>query len=204
MENLNIDKESATEDITGNIKKTYRSMFNAHNRLLATYYLQKFSTISIAIYILAISIIILNNQYFSSEKTNIFNIYLTILSIISLTLSLTIGESGNKELAERFQLCARELQRLYNSIQLKLELDNNYKLTEEEIKKYNNTFKKYGLRQQLIDYEYYKHEKYKKNNISYISVILFHIKYFLFTKFIYILLLVLPLIGLALILFINI
>lgn len=203
MENDNIDKESATEDITENIKKTYRSMFNAHNRLLTTYYLQKFSTISIAIYILSISIIILTNNYFSSEKTNIFNIYLTILSIISLTLSLTIGESGNKELAEKFQLCARDLQHLYNSIQLKIELDNNYKLTDE-IDKYNNILKKYRLRQQQIDYEYYKHEKYKKNNINYLSLILFHIKYFLFTKLIYILLLVLPLITLALILLINI
>ena len=186
--------ENATEEITGNIKKTYRSMYNAHNRLMAVYKLQKFSTIAIAIYILAVSIIILNNNYFSIQVINVYNIYLIILSVISLTLSLTIGESGNKVIAEKFQSCATELKHLYNSILLKFERDNEYKLTEEE-DLYNKILKKYNLRQSLIDYEYYKMEKHKNHEIKYIYVILFHIKYFLFTKFIYILLLLLPLLG---------
>jgi len=196
-------KENATEEITENIWKTYRSMYNAHNRLITTYKLQKFSTIAIAIYILAISIIILNNSYFSLEKINIYNIYLIILSIISLTLSLTIGESGNKGLAKKFQACARELQHLYNSILIKIEQNNEYKLTDEE-NLYFEILNKYKLRQQQIDYEYLKFEKYKKNKIMYIFVIFFHIKYFLFTKFIYILLLLFPILCMVIIQLINI
>jgi hypothetical protein len=203
MNENRIIKENATEEITENIWKTYRSMYNAHNRLITTYKLQKFSVIAIAIYILAVSIIILNNYYFSFEKINIYNIYLIILSIISLTLSLTIGESRNKKLARRFQACARELQHVYNSILLKIEQNKNYKLTDEDYK-YNEILNKYKLRQHKIDYEYLKFEKYKKNNINYISVILFHFKYFLFTKFIYILLLLFPILGMIIILFINI
>jgi len=198
MENLNIDKESATEDITGNIHKTSRSMFNAHNRLLTTYKLQKFSTVAVAIYILGISIIILNTKYFSPDKINIYNIYLIIMSIISLTLSLTIGESKNKTLAKKFQKCAKELQFLYNSIRLKMEQDSNYKLTDEA-SSYYQILKKYNLRQNQIDYEYYKYEKYKKNKINIFFVILFHIKYFLFTKFLYLLLLIFPILVMALI-----
>lgn len=195
--------ENATEEITENIWKTYRSMYNAHNRLIVIYKLQKFSTIAVAIYILAISIIILNNNYFSLEKINIYNIYLIILSIISLTLSLTIGESGNKVLAKKFQACARDLQHLYNSILLKLEQNSNYKLIDEE-NSYFEILNKYKLRQHQLDYEYLKYEKYKKNNTKYISVILFHFKYFLFTKFIYILLLIFPVLVMIIIQIINI
>ena len=202
MNENSVIKENATEEITGNIWKTYRSMYNAHNRLISIYKLQKFSTIAIAIYILAISIIILNNNYFSLEKVNIYNIYLIILSIISLTLSLTIGESGNKGLAKKFQACARELQHLYNSILIKIELNKEYKLTDEE-NLYFEILNKYKLRQHQIDYEYLKFEKYKKNKIMYIFVILFHVKYFLFTKFIYILLLLFPILCMVIIQLIN-
>jgi hypothetical protein len=202
MNENKIINENATEEITENIWKTYRSMFNAHNRLITTYKLQKFSTIAIAIYILAVSIIILNNNYFSLEKVNIYNIYLIILSIISLTLSLTIGESGNKGLAKKFQACARELQHLYNSILIKIEQNKEYKLTDEE-NLYFEILNKYKLRQHQIDYEYLKFEKYKKNNIMYIFVILFHVKYFLFTKFIYILLLLFPILCMVIIQLIN-
>ena len=198
MENDNLIKETATEEITENIKKTYRSMFNSHNRLLTVFKLQKFSTIAVAIYILGISIIILNTQYFSPDKINIYNIYLIIMSIISLTLSLTIGESRNKVLAKKFRKCARELQHLYNVINLKIEQNSNYKLTNEE-DSYNEILKKYKLRQPQIDYEYYIYEKYKKNKINFFFVIMFHIKYFLFTKFIYLLLLVFPILVMALI-----
>jgi len=195
--------ENATEEITENIWKTYRSMYNAHNRLIAIYKLQKFSTIAVAIYILAISIIILNSNYFSLEKINIYNIYLIILSIISLTLSLTIGESGNKNLAKKFQACARDLQHLYNSILIKIEQNSSYKLTDEE-NSYYEILNKYKLRQHQIDYEYLKYEKYKKHNIKYIFVILFHFKYFLFTKFVYILLLLFPVLVMLIIQISNI
>jgi len=198
MNEKKIIQENATDEITGNIKKTYRSMYNAHNRLIAIYKLQKFSTIAISIYILAVSIIILNNNYFSIDKINVFNIYLIILSIISLTLSLTIGESGNKVLAENFQLCATELKHLYNTILMKIEQNSDYKLTNEE-DLYHKILKKYKLRQNQIDYEYYRFEKYKSNNIKYIYVILFHIKYFIFTKLIYILLLLFPLLVMIII-----
>jgi hypothetical protein len=191
-------KENATEEITENIWKTSRSMYNAHNRLIAIYKLQKFSTIAIAIYILAVGIIILNNSYFSIEKINIFNIYLIILSIISLTLSLTIGESGNKVLANKFQSCARELQHLYYSILVKIEQNSNYKIIDEE-NIYYEILNKYKLRQQKIDYEYFKIEKYKKNKINYFFVMLFHIKYFIFTKFVYLMLLIFPLVGIIII-----
>jgi hypothetical protein len=204
MADNNIIKENATEELTNNIWKTYRSMFNAHNRLMSIYKLQKFSTIAVAIYILCISIIILNDHYFSPEKINLYNIYLIILSIISLTLSLTIGESGNKELAEKFQLCARKLQILHNRIILNIEQKKDFKLTDKYIKEYERIFKKFNFRQDPIDYEYLKYEKYKRNNICYLFVILFHIKYFLFTKFVYILLLILPLLGVAIIQFIKI
>jgi len=195
---INFIKENATEDITGNIYKTYRSMFNAHNRLQATYKLQKFSTVAVAIYILGISIIILNTKYFSPDKINIYNIYLIIMSIISLTLSLTIGESGNKTLAEKFHNCAIELQLLFNSINLKLEQNRDYKLTDEALT-YYQILAKYNLRQNQIDYEYFKYEKYKQNKINMFFVFLFHIKYFLFTKFIYLLLLIFPILIMALI-----
>jgi len=198
MENNNSIKETATEEITKNIKKTYRSMFNSHNRLLTVFKLQKFSTIAVAIYILGISIIILNTQYFSPEKINIYNIYLIIMSIISLTLSLTIGESKNKALAKKFQKCARELQHLYNAINLKIEQNSDYKLTNEE-NLYHEILKKYKLRQPQIDYEYYIYEKYKKNKINFFFVTMFHLKYFLFTKFIYLLLLVFPILVMVLI-----
>ena len=198
MNKNSLIKENATEEITGNIKKTYRSMYNAYNRLMAVYKLQKFSTIAISIYILAVSIIILNNNFFTIEVINVYNIYLIILSIISLTLSLTIGESGNKVLAERFQSCATELKHLYNSILIKFEQNSKYRITDEE-DLYHKILRKYNLRQSIIDYEYYKIEKYKKNGLRYINVILFHIKYFLFTKFIYILLLLLPLLGMLII-----
>jgi len=200
---INFIKENATEDITGNIYKTYRSMFNAHNRLQATYKLQKFSTVAVAIYILGISIIILNTKYFSPEKINIYNIYLIIMSIISLTLSLTIGDSKNMILAERFQKCARDLQKLHNTIKIKREQDSNYKLTDE-VNLYYKILTKYNLRPLLIDYEYFKYEKYKQNKINILSVILFHLKYFLFTKFVYLLLLIFPILIMAIIqIFIN-
>jgi len=198
MEKTSFIKENATEEITENIWKTYRSMYNAHNRLMTIYKLQKFSTIAIAIYILAVSIIILNNQYFSSEIIHISNIYLIILSVISLTLSLTIGESGNKTQAKKFQACARELQHLYNTILINIEQNNAYKLLEEE-NKYYEILNKYKLRQHQIDYEYLIYEKYKKNDIKYIFVFIFHIKYFIFTKSIYLLLLILPILGMILI-----
>jgi hypothetical protein len=191
-------KRNATEEITDNIWKTYRSMFNAYNRISVTYKLQKFSTIAIAIYILAVSIIILNTMYFTPEKISIYNIYLIILSVISLTLSLTIGESGNKVIANKFLACARELQHLYNSVLIKIEQNSNYKIIEEE-KLYYEILIKYKLRQNQIDYQYLKFEKYKKNNLSIISLFFFHIKYFMFTKLLYILLLLIPLFGFVII-----
>jgi len=198
MGNNNLTNETATEEITENIKKTYRTMFNSHNRLIAIKNLQKFSTIAVAIYILGISIIILNTNYFSPEKINIYNIYLIIMSIISLTISLTIGDSENLNLAREFQKCARELQYLHNSIKLKIEQDSNYKLTDE-VDSYYKILSKYKLRPPLIDYQYYKYEKYKQNKINILSVFLFHIKYFLFTKFVYLLLLIFPILIMVLI-----
>ena len=201
MESVNLISESATEEITDNIWKTSRCMFNAHNRLVTISKLQKFCTIAMALYILAISIIILNNRYFSQDTINWYNIYLIILSVISLTLSLTIGESGNRMKAKKFQSCGRELQHLHNSILLKLEQKPDYKLIDEENKRKEILDKYNNIRPLEIDYQYFKHEKYKKHNINYFFVILFHIKYFIFTKLIYLILLLLPILGLLFIQF---
>ncbi|MCL2805948.1 MAG: SLATT domain-containing protein [Treponema sp.] len=201
MQKVNNISESATEEITDNIWKTSRCMFNAHNRLITISKLQKFCTIAIALYILAISIIILNNKYFSQDTINWYNVYLIILSVISLTLSLTIGESGNKIKAKKFQSCGRELQHLYNSILLKLEQNPEYKLSDEENRRKEILDKYSNIRPLEIDYQYFKHEKYKKNKIKYFFVLLFHIKYFIFTKLIYLILLILPILGMLFIQF---
>ena len=192
MQEKSLSTEATTEKLSRHIWTTYKSRYNAHRRLLTLDKLQKFTLTTIAVYILAVSVLIINPDIIGSSKAILTNIYLVILSIISLALSLTMGQTEYKRKAMEFHKCARNLQRLYNYILMKKEVDSDYKLSNEEEDKYNNILDKFNLNHDKIDYEHFIFEKWKENKKNKFQVLSFHIKYFIQTKLIYILLILIP------------
>jgi hypothetical protein len=192
--------ETATDKLLRHIWTTYKARYNAHRRLLTTDRLQKFCLTTIAIYILAISVVIINDNILGVDKTNYANLYLIILSIISLALSLTMGQSENKIKALEFHQCSRRLQRLYNHILMAKERDPEYKISDEE-DKYNNILDRYQINHDKIDWEFFIFEKKEEHHKKWYQVAIFYTKYFLYTKMLYLALILIP-ITVGIILFI--
>jgi hypothetical protein len=107
-----------------------------------------------------------------------------VLSIILLALSLIIGQSDNKLDAYKLHECARKLHRLYNHIEMQIEKDSNYKVSDEE-DQYNDILDQYELNHKKIDWENVIFQEWREHNKCFFSMILFKIKYIITTTGIY-------------------
>lgn len=186
--------ETATIKIKRHIWITYKSRYNAHRRILLKDRLQLLTLTLISIFILGISVIILNPTILGTQRTQYSNIYLIILSIILLAMSISIGHSNNKLDAFKFHNCARKLHRLYDYIEMEIEKDSSYQISNDE-DKYNDILDKYDLNHDKIDWDCVVFQDYKNNKKNLLQLVLFKIYYFAVTQLLYWALIIIPVIS---------
>lgn len=186
-------EETIEERFLRHMRITYKARYAKHRRLLKVDTLQKIASIFISSYITVASTIILSNAIVPQNKIDSLNVILVALSIIALVLSITLGQTDNKNLAEQFHLCAREIQRLYEKIILLKDESSTFNFSDYQ-SEYNNILDKYPINHDEIDREHVIYEKWKENNKTISLLIKFKIKYFFLTYCIYLFLMLAPIV----------
>lgn len=184
--------EPAIIKIKRHIWITYKSRYNAHRRTLTKDKLQLLTLTIYSIFILGISVVILNPTILGEKLTQYSNIYLIIISIILLAMSISIGQANNKLNAFKFHSCARKLHRLYDTIVMEIEKNPDYQISED---KYNNILDEYDLNHDKIDWDSVVYQDYKNNKKNKFQLLVFKIYYFVLTQLLYWVLIILPIIS---------
>ena len=185
-----MSEETEKERLLRHIKTTYQARYVANRRLLHIAKLQNITSIINSVFVTFASALLLA-PFIKSElmRANLSYILLA-LSIISLVLSIALGNKNNQLMAAEFHRCGRELQSLHDSLLVRKDID-----IEKGYEQYNTILNNYNINHDKIDYESLDNE-----DKSFWQQMPFKIKCFISIDLLYFLLIVVP-IGLGVLLF---
>ncbi|MDR2406791.1 MAG: SLATT domain-containing protein [Bacteroidales bacterium] len=168
---------------------TYKARFNAHARLTLQDIFCSIITAVLSLFIIIINIIqLVPNLIIINQLAT--TCYTISLSIIILVISLVFSLSNKRKQAECFHACALEIQRIYREYTTRQNI-----LTDEEKKgftaRYDNVLLKYNINHSHSDYQ---KVKITKEGIKFKSILFYYIVTFFTNCFIFILLLIVPII----------
>jgi len=114
-----------------------------------------------------------------------------------LTLGLLLSSRDFRTNAERFHACALDLSRIYNELDIQLELfgsPTNVKDYEKFAKKYHSVISKYNINHKKLDFDVFKATNITEfPEMTKIKGFLVHIKYFFCVYFVYLCIIIVPL-----------
>lgn len=185
---------------------TKSSRFNAHNRLLRLGILESISIAFLSMYVIIANIIIFIPGLSIKQGRDVFiTLFSIIVSIFILILSLLLTNRNYRVNAERFHSCAIELSKIYEYLDSDFELYGSINKIPDYKKyaqKYHNIISKYNINHSYLDFQIHKACNVNEyNDINKFKAILIRLKYFFFIYFIFLCIIILPIVCGVLILF---
>jgi hypothetical protein len=167
---------------------TYKARFNAHARLRLQDIFCSIITAVLSLFIIIINIIqLVPDLIIINQLATIC--YTISLSIIILVMSLVFTLSDRRKQAESFHACALEIQRIYREYTTKQNVTTDS--DKEYTGIYGDVLLKYNINHSCSDY---LKVRMTKEGSKFRSILIYYIMTFFINYFIFILLLIVPII----------
>ncbi|GEO02818.1 hypothetical protein AAE02nite_04820 [Adhaeribacter aerolatus] len=197
------------EELNYKIWSTKGARFNASQRLIKISRLSNLCTSLFSVYLIAVGLLSVYNLYNSTAiNENVIAFSVTCLSILLLVFTLIENSRDYNRKSKEYHDCSLELSRIYNRLRIFKTLTNDVtdkkreEFTIQIADAYQDILAKHE-NHDPIDHQIFKTSKARYHKLNGFDVFIIKIKYYIYTAFIYHLLIILPPVIIAYMIYIS-